>query len=155
MISVASETPLQDEVRGMIVQLNAFLRPQSPPEFQFQMSAEEMAFEDTTVFVAREDNARAVGMGSLKAHSKALGEVKRMFTLPEHQCKGVGSMILSKIVDEAKSRQMNELVLETGVTDAMRSAAELYKRHGFQACGPVLDYPDSGHNQFFRKKLSQ
>ena len=119
MISVASETPLQDEVREMIVQLNAFLRPQSPPEFQFQMTAEEMACDDTTVFIAREDNTRAVGMGSLKTHSAKLGEVKRMFTFPEHQCKGVGSKILSKIVDEAKDRQMSELVLETGVTEAM------------------------------------
>ena len=82
-ISIAVETPLQDDVRGLVERLNAYLLPLSPLEFQFKMTVEQMADSDTTLFVARDENGQAVGMGALKAHGPALGEVKRMFTVPE------------------------------------------------------------------------
>ena len=57
MITIERESPLQDDVRAMIKELNAYMQPLSPPEFQFQMTAEEMAREDTTVFVVRDEQA--------------------------------------------------------------------------------------------------
>ena len=42
-ITIAPETPLQDEVRVMIKALNAHLSALSPPEFCFQMTAEQIA----------------------------------------------------------------------------------------------------------------
>ena len=54
--SIAIETPLSDEVRVLVKALNAYLNPLSPPEFQFQMTVEQMAGEDTTVFIARDES---------------------------------------------------------------------------------------------------
>jgi putative acetyltransferase len=77
-ISVAVETPLQDDVRELVALLNEHLLPLSPIEFQFKMTVEQMAGADTTVFVARDESGRAVGCGALKEHSGELAEVKRM-----------------------------------------------------------------------------
>ena len=80
-VSIEVETPLQDEVRALIRELNDYLIPLTPREFQFQLTAEQMAEPAVTVFVARDATGRAIGIGSLKDHGNGLGEVKRMFTL--------------------------------------------------------------------------
>lgn len=58
-ITVAIETPLQDDVRALVDALNAHLLPLSPVEFQFKMTVEEMAGDDTTVFIARDETGQA------------------------------------------------------------------------------------------------
>lgn len=82
-VSIAIETPLQDDVRRLVARLNEHLLPLSPLEFQFKMTVEQMAEPGTTLFVARDEDGKAVGMGALKVHSAELGEVKRMFTDPQ------------------------------------------------------------------------
>jgi putative acetyltransferase len=43
------------------------------------------------------------------------------------------------------------MVLETG--NKHPEAWRLYERAGFARCGPVLDYPDSGHSVFYERAL--
>jgi len=152
-VSIAIETALQDDVRGLVEQLNAHLLPLSPLEFQFKMTVEQMAGDDTTVFVARDDTGRAVGMGALKLHSAELGEVKRMFTLPEVRGQRVGSALLDAIVALARDKNLPMLMLETGGSAEMPEAHRLYQRSGFVARGPFLDYPDSQWSAFFEMPL--
>lgn len=152
-VSIAVETPLQDDVRNLVAALNDFLIPLSPPEFQFQLTVEQMAEPSVTLFVARDDAAKAVGMGALKDHGSSLGEVKRMFTLPEIRGQRVGSALLASIEARARERGISRLVLETG-TVGMEESWRLYERGGFVPCGVVLDYPDSIHNRFYEKRLS-
>ena len=152
-VSIALETALQDDVRTLVAALNAHLLPLSPPEFQFKMTVEQMAGADTSVFVARDDNGRAVGMGALKVHSAELGEVKRMFTLPEVRGQRVGSALLEAIVALARDKGLPMLMLETGAVKDMPEAHRLYLRSGFVARGPFLDYPDSQWSAFYEKQL--
>ena len=93
-ITIARETPLQDEVRALIRALNAHLSALSPPEFCFQMTAEQIAETATTLFIARDSTGRAVGMGALKRHADGIGEVKRMYTLPDLRGQHIGRAIL-------------------------------------------------------------
>ena len=93
-ITVAAETPLQDDVRRLIGELNATLLALTPPEFCSHMTAEQMAQPDTTVFLAREDGV-AVSCGALRRHAESTGEVKRMYTRPSHQGRGIGGRILA------------------------------------------------------------
>ena len=66
-ITIAPETPLQDEVRVMIKALNAHLSALSPPEFCFQMTAEQIAETATTLFVAREATGERSAWGRSSA----------------------------------------------------------------------------------------
>ncbi|MDT4880719.1 Acetyltransferase (GNAT) family protein [compost metagenome] len=114
-----------------------------------------MAGSDTTLFVARDEDGRAVGMGALKVHSAELGEVKRMFTDPEVRGKRIGSALLEAIVALARDKGLVTLMLETGTGPGMAEAHRLYTRSGFVTRGPFLDYPDSAWSAFFELKLKQ
>jgi putative acetyltransferase len=154
-VSIAIETPLQDDVRGLIDKLNAYLLPLSPPEFQFKLTVEQMAGADTTVFIARDEDGRAIGCGALRVHSAELGEVKRMFTDPQVRGKRIGSALVEAIEALAAEKGLKQLMLETGAAADMPEAHRLYVRSGFVPRGPFLDYPDSQWSAFFEKPLNQ
>ena len=153
-LTIAEETPLQDDVRVMVKALNETMIPLTPREFQFQLTVEQMADPSITLFVARDDG-RPVGMGALKDHGQGLGEVKRMFTLPEVRGKRVGSQILQRIERLAGEKGLSRLVLETGEAAGFEAAYRVYERGGFARCDAVLDYPDSGFSRFYEKKLDR
>jgi putative acetyltransferase len=152
MISIAIESPLQDDVRALIAELNATLLELTPPEFVFHMTAEQMAGPDTTVFIARE-HGHAVACGALKRHAGGIGEVKRMYTRPSHRGHKIGAMIVGQIDALARSEGLKRLVLETG--DRHPAAWTVYERAGFTRCGPMLDYPDSEWSVFYEKSLAE
>lgn len=153
-IEIAIETPLQDDVRGMVAKLNAHMIPLTPREFQFQLTVEQMAEPTVTVLVARDAIGRSVGMASLKDHGGGLGEVKRMFTLPEVRGQRVGSQLLQRLEGLAREKRITRLVLETGEAQGFEPAWRVYERGDFQVCGAVLDYPDSGFSRFYEKKIA-
>lgn len=154
--TIASETPLSDDVRGLVAALNEWALEQTPREFTHHMTVEQMARPDTTVFVARNAQGAAVGMGALKRHDGGIGEVKRMYTKPETRGAGVGKAIVAEIEKLARAEGYRRLVLETGAVASFGAAWRIYERSGFQRCGAVLDYPpDTGHNIFYEKLLLQ
>jgi putative acetyltransferase len=152
-VAIAVESPLQDEVRELVAALNAYLNPLSPRAFQFQMTVEQMADNATTLFVARDDSRRALGMGALKIHSPELGEIKRMYTRPEARGRRIGSALLAEITALAESKAIPVLMLETGEAPGFERAWRLYERAGFTQRGAYLDYPDSGWSRFYEKRL--
>lgn len=153
MVAIRAETPLQDDVRAMIEELNAVMMPLTPREFQFQMTAEQIAESATTLFVARDGEGKALGMGALKVHDDALGEVKRMYTRPAARGTGVGWQLLQQVETLARGKGLKELKLETGEAPGFEEAWKIYERSGYSVCGAFLDYPDSGWSRFYMKKL--
>ena len=151
MIAIAVESPLQDDVRILVAELNETLLALTPPEFCFHMTVEEMAGPDTTVFIARDDG-KAVACGALKRHADGIGEVKRMYTRPSHRGRKVGALIVERIEALARKEGLRRLVLETG--DRHPAAWTVYERAGFTRCGAVLDYPDSKWSVFYEKSLT-
>jgi putative acetyltransferase len=109
-----------------------------------------MAQPHTTVFVARDDDV-AIACGALKRHLDRVGEVKRMYTRPEYQGRGIGGRIVIEIETLARAEGLCRMVLETG--DRHPAAYRIYERNGFKRCGPVLDYLDSGRSVFYEKAL--
>ncbi|MBN9314326.1 MAG: GNAT family N-acetyltransferase [Devosia sp.] len=154
-VTIAIETPLQDDVRELVSELNVHLLPLSPLEFQFKMTVEQMAGADTTLFVARNEVGEAVGCGALKVISDQQGEVKRMYTRPSVRGQRVGSALLEAITELARQKGIGHLLLETGTGDGMAEAHRLYTRSGFNPRGPFLDYPDSEWSAFFEKHIDQ
>jgi putative acetyltransferase len=171
--SIQSETPLQDEIRVIINELNALLSSLTPPEHCHHMTVEQMARDDTTLFVARLSDTslsdpnhgdvppnqvqtinkgKVVGIGALRRHPGKIGEVKRMYTLPSHQNMKIGSNILSLIEVLARQEGCGRLLLETGSN--FDAAKYLYAKAEFKEIeGPVLDYPMSPWTAFFEKVL--
>ena len=72
-VSIAIETPLQDDVRGLIDKLNAYLLPLSPPEFQFKLTVEQMADAeklDHAVYLIRGLYDFALGVLAWRLHQR-------------------------------------------------------------------------------------
>lgn len=149
-VTIDVESPLTDEVRTLIAELNTVLLALSPPEACYHLTVEEMADPTVTVWIARDGDA-AIGCGALKRHSDTVGEVKRMFTRPAWQGQGVGRHVLDKILETAEREELKTLVIETG--DQHPAAWAIYEKAGFTRCGPVLDYPDSPYSVFYQKQL--
>jgi putative acetyltransferase len=158
-IAIAVETPLQQDVREMVAELNAHLIPLSPREYQFQMTVEQMAEPHTTVFVARngqgEAVGQAIGMGSLKVHGPDLAEVKRFWTRPVVRGTGVGRQLLQRVIVLAREKGIPRLVLETGGTPPFADTWRFYEAGGFKRCGAFLDYPDTEYSRFYDQFLRQ
>lgn len=154
-VSVAIETPLQDDVRELVALLNDHLLPLSPVEFQWKMTVDEMAGPETTVFVARDEAGHAVGIGALKMADGGLAEVKRMFTRPEVRGQRVGSALLEAITELARQNSVTRLLLETGTGPGFAGAYRLYENSGFTVRGAFFDYPESEWSRFYEKSLAQ
>jgi putative acetyltransferase len=150
-VDIAVETPLSDDVRRLVAALNETALKLTPREFTHHLTVEEMAGPDMTLFVARTEG-EAVAMGALRRHPGGVGEVKRMYTMPGHQGRGIGGRILSEIEALARREGLGQLVLETG--NNFDAALRVYQRGGFRTCGPVLDYPPTPFTAFFEKPLS-
>lgn len=150
-VVIAVETPLTDDIRGLVAALNETALTLTPREFTHHLTVEQMAGPDMTLFVAR-DGAAAVAMGALRRHPGGVGEVKRMYTLPDYRGRGIGGRILGEIEALARSEGLNSLVLETG--NNFSAALRVYERGGFRPTGPVLDYAPSPYTAFFEKPLS-
>jgi putative acetyltransferase len=150
-VTIALESPLQEEVRALIAELNEALFKLTPAEYCYHMTADEMARPDTSVFVAREDG-EVVACGALLCHENAIGEVKRMYTRPKWRGKNIGGQILEIIEKHARNENLHTLVLETG--DKHPAAWRVNERGGFSRCGAVLDYQDTGYSVFYEKRLT-
>jgi putative acetyltransferase len=150
-ITVAVEDPRSDDVRRLIGALNATLLALTPAEFCSHLSVEAMAAPNTSVFVARDEGA-AVACGALCRHADGIGEVKRMYTEPAYQSRGIGRRILTDIERLARRQGLTRLVLETGHRHP--AAWRLYERAGFSRCSPVLDYLPSPYSVFYAKSMA-
>lgn len=150
LFSIATESPLQDDVRALVQALNAFTFELTPAEYRHHMTVEQMAQADTTLFVARDASGAILGMGALRRHD-GVGEVKRMFVKPSARGLGVGGAILERIEALARQEGLSRVVLETGSN--FDAAKRVYERGGFQTCEPVLDYPPSAWTAFYAKSL--
>jgi putative acetyltransferase len=150
-LAIEIETPLQDDIRVLVDELNVTLRELTPPEFCHHLTVEQMAEDATTVFVARDDG-QAVACGALKRHAGGIGEVKRMYTRPSHRGRKIGAQIVARIEALARDEGLARLVLETG--DRHPAGWTVYERAGFTRCGPVLDYADVTWSVFYEKPLA-
>ncbi|MFC1800148.1 GNAT family N-acetyltransferase [Candidatus Eisenbacteria bacterium] len=76
-------------------------------------------------FIGAELEGRMVGYGALVVYER-LGWIAFMGTEPAHQGRGIGSRMLTELMDIARTRGIKSLRLE-----ATNAGARLYMKHGF------------------------
>ena len=76
-----------------------------------------------------------------------------MHTRAEQRGKGIARKLLETLMDEARSRRMERLSLETGRTKHFTPAQELYRRYGFEETGPFADYGPDPHSYFMTRMI--
>lgn len=88
------------------------------------------------------------GCGALKMLGAAHGEIKSMRTAEDFLRQGVAARMLDHIIDEARTRGLARLSLETGSSGAFEPALALYRRYGFTECEPFADYRPDPFSRF-------
>ena len=124
----------------------------SPPESVHALELSDLQGPDITFWTAWEDTA-LLGFGALRHLGAGLGEIKSMRTARAHLGRGVGSEILRHIISVARARSYLRLNLETGSGPAFEPALNLYRKAGFEFCGPFGDYTDDPFSRFMTLEL--
>lgn len=126
----------------------------SPPESCHVLDLDQLRKPGIT-FWSVWDQQELAGCGALKEVDPAHGEVKSMRTVPKFLRRGVGSLVLTAIIAEASRRGYTRLSLETGAGEPFFPAHQLYRKFGFQECGPFGDYANDPMSLFMSRALSQ
>lgn len=65
------------------------------------------------------------------------GDILNMYTVPSHRKKGISTLILKSLIEEAKKRGISKIALHT-----TKAGEKLYRKEGFQEpIYPVLELP--------------
>lgn len=151
---VLIDDPLAPDVTALLDEHLADMHSTSPPESVHALAHVALAAADVTFVTAREDGA-LLGCGALKQLDAEHGEVKSMRTTHAARGRGVAGAILGWLLDEARSRGMTRVSLETGTQDYFAAAHRLYLRHGFVDCGPFGDYALDPHSRYMTIALDR
>ena len=103
-----------------------------------------------TFLIARV-NGRAVGCGALRGLEPGVGELKRMFVLPEFRGRGIAKRILRALESRACELGHSIVRLETGA--GQPEAIGLYKSAGYREIGGFGEYSGNPFSICFEKRL--
>ena len=119
----------------------------SPPESIHALDIEGLRAPDITFWTMRDGDA-VVGCIALKQLDRRHGEIKSMRTAGAHLRKGVGAALFEHLLAEARRRGYERLSLETGSGPGFEAAHALYRKYGFDYCGPFGDYREDPFSRF-------
>jgi putative acetyltransferase len=125
----------------------------SPPDNVFALDLTGLRSPEVTLWTAWDDNDDLMGCGALKELSPVHAELKSMRTADAHLRKGVAAAILDHMIGAAHTRGYERLSLETGTGPAFDAAHVLYRRAGFEECGPFGDYTGTDFSVYFTLEL--
>lgn len=158
MISIDRDSPERDDVHRLLSEHLADMFATSPPESVHALDHSALSAPSITFWTAREDGA-LLGCGALKlldaAHTGRArdAEIKSMRTTATARGRGVATLMLRHILDDARGRNLESIYLETGTEDYFAPARRLYARHGFTECAPFADYVLDPNSVFMELRL--
>ncbi|QDG62243.1 GNAT family N-acetyltransferase [Pseudarthrobacter sp. NIBRBAC000502771] len=157
MISIDRDSPARDDVHLLLSEHLADMFATSPAESVHALDHSALSAPSVTFWTAREDG-NLLGCGAFKlldspAGPQRQGEIKSMRTTATARGRGVAALILGHILDDARTRNLERVYLETGTEDYFAAARRLYARHGFTVCEPFADYVLDPHSVFMELRL--
>jgi len=99
------------------------------------------------------DGDEVVGVGALKQLTPRHGEIKSMHTLETRRRSGVGSAMVTHILEAARAMGIERVSLETGSWPYFEPARAFYRRNGFVECPPFGDYNPDPNSVFMTLEL--
>jgi GNAT superfamily N-acetyltransferase len=105
--------------------------------------------DDNDILVAYADD-RPVGIGCLRTFGPGIGEIKRMYVVPEQRRNGVARQLLDAL--EARARDHGFEVVRLDTHDRLPEAIRLYRSAGYREIDDYNSNPRS--NRWYEKPLA-
>lgn len=141
------------EIAAFLREHMSDMRAVSPPESVHALELESLKATDITFWSCWE-KGELIGCAAIKQLDFEHAEIKSMRIKKAHRGKGFASQLLSHIITIAQSRRYVRISLETGSMSYFEPAVSLYKKYGFQVCGPFSYYKLDSNSLFMTKVLS-
>jgi ribosomal protein S18 acetylase RimI-like enzyme len=103
-------------------------------------------------FLVVESDGATVAGGALRRLADGIGEVKRMWTAPDHRGRGHGRRVLGELEHLGRRYGYRALRLQTG--DAQTAAIALYRSAGYRPIERYGRYRDEPRCLCFEKTLA-
>lgn len=90
------------------------------------------------------DGKKPIGAGAIRQYNSTTVELKRIFVHMQYQGKGVGTKLVSLLLEWARELGYDSIILETGAL--LEEACAVYKKLGFEIIpnyGPYVNMPES------------
>lgn len=90
------------------------------------------------------DDGKPVGGGAIRRYDDETVELKRVFVHNEYQGQGIGSRLVSLLIEWAAQLGYRRMILETG--ELLAESCAVYRKLGFAVIpnyGPYADMPES------------
>ena len=97
--------------------------------------------ENGGAFLVLCEGGRIVGTGALHRLEDGVGEIKRLWLLPEYQGQGLGYRMMLRLLDVARENGYQKVRLETNPAHQARAVA-FYRQMGFYEIPRYGDDPD-------------
>ncbi|MCY4304101.1 MAG: GNAT family N-acetyltransferase [Aestuariivita sp.] len=140
------------ELTHLISEHNALMRSVSPEESCHVMTIDELRNSDVVLFKATEEKS-VLGMGAILKIGRKHGEVKSMHVQETQRGRGIGRLILRRLIEKSRSFDWHRLSLETGSTVEFKAARTLYVSEGFSDCAPFGNYVEDRFSTFMSRTL--
>ncbi|NUT72431.1 GNAT family N-acetyltransferase [Pseudarthrobacter sp. C4D7] len=157
MISIDVDSPTRADVHQLLSEHLADMYATSPTESVHALDHSALSVPSITFWTAREDGG-LLGCGALKLLDSPAGivrhaEIKSMRTAASARGRGVATLMLRHILDDARGRNLERVYLETGTEDYFAPARRLYARHDFTECPPFAAYAPDPNSVFMELRL--
>ena len=129
------------------------MEPTAPPESRHALDLSELEAPHVRMWVATNTDG-IVGTAALAALDAHHEELKSMRTEPRVRGRGVASVLLAHALDDARSRTVERVSLETGSMAFFAPARSLYAKAGFVRCAPFGSYVDDPNSTFMSLELT-
>jgi putative acetyltransferase len=143
--------PDSEDGRRLIQRLDEDLLQRYPATAIHGLHPQDIADPHLTFLVASVDG-HALGCGALRPLEPGVGEVKRMFVLPEFRGRGIARQILMALESTARERGYSTLRLETGTRQP--EAIGLYRSAGYSKIPCFGEYADDLFSVCFEKRFA-
>ncbi|MFC9896319.1 GNAT family N-acetyltransferase [Nocardia sp. NPDC127579] len=139
---------IADLLTGHLAEMHAH----SPEDSVHALDLDELRKPEITCWSGR-IGAGLVGCVALKELDPTHGEIKSMRTATGYTGRGIAAALLTHLLDVARTRGYERVSLETGTAEFFAPAVRLYRRHGFDFCGPFAGYISDPHSVFLTLRL--
>jgi ribosomal protein S18 acetylase RimI-like enzyme len=124
---------------ALIEELDTHLASLYARESRHGFSVEKLLREQVSFYVTRDDG-RPVGCGGVLLVGRDYAEIKRMWVRPAFRGRGLGRLMLDRLIKHAREHGLSVIRLETGIHQ--HEAIALYEQNGFRRIPPFGPYWD-------------